>query len=359
MNTPRTPIKVLISEDSPTSRDLLVHIFNSDPGMRVVDAVSNGEEAVEAVGRCHPNLVMMDVHMPKLDGFEATRRIMTTRPVPIIIVSETLVDQVSATFQAIEAGALAFMRHPPGLGHPEYTAAAAELILLARLMAEIRVVRRWASPGRGKAITNAKDSAVNIAPADIRLISIGASTGGPIVLQGILAALAPGLDVPVLVVQHIAQGFTHGLADWLGQTCGLPVHVAADSEPALPGRVYMAPEDFHMGVNRHGRITLAKGPPEHGLRPSVSYLFRSAAGAYGPNVVGVLLTGMGRDGAEELKLMRERGAITIAQDESSSVVHGMPGEAIRLDAAGYVLSPERIAALLSRLLAKEGASHDR
>ena len=359
MKTPRPPIRVLISEDSPTSRDLLVHIFNSDPGMRVVDAVSNGEEAVEAVGRSNPNLVMMDVHMPKLDGFEATRRIMSTRPVPIIIVSETLVDQVDATFQAIEAGALAFVRHPPGLGHPEYTAAAAELIMLARLMAEIKVVRRWARPAREKAITSAKDSAVNIAPADIRLISVGASTGGPIVLQGILSALAPSLKVPLLIVQHIATGFTQGLADWLGQTCGLPVHVAADGEMVLPGHVYMAPEDFHMGIHRHGRITLVKGAPDHGLRPSVSHLFRSAAEAYGRNAVGVLLTGMGRDGAEELKLMREKGAITIAQDESSSVVHGMPGEAIRLDAARFVLSPERIATLLIRLLANESVGHDR
>jgi two-component system chemotaxis response regulator CheB len=354
MNNPRSPTP---DPRSPIpARDLLVHIFSSDPEMRVVGAVSNGEEAVEAVGRCRPNLVMMDVHMPKMDGFEATRKIMTTRPVPIIIVSETLVDQVAATFRAIEAGALAFVRHPPGIGHPVHSAAAAELLLLAKLMAEIKVVRRWGRPAREMPARQARDTAPGIEPADIKLIAIGASTGGPIVLQGVLSALAPDLRVPVLVVQHIAPGFTQGLAEWLGQTCGLPVHVATHGELALPGHVYLAPDGLQMGISRLGRIMITSAPAEHGLCPSVSYLFRSVAGEFGPNAVGVLLTGMGRDGADELKLMRDMGVVTIAQDESSSVVHGMPGEAIRLDAAKYVLPPEGIAALLIRLLGKQG--HD-
>jgi two-component system chemotaxis response regulator CheB len=348
------PIRVLISEDSPTSRDLLVHIFSSDPDMRVVGTAGDGEEALEAVRRCRPDLVMMDVHMPKMDGFEATRRIMTTTPVPIVIISETLVDQVAAMFRASEAGALAFTRHPPHVNHPEYAAAAADLLQLARLMAEVRVVRRWSKPGEAKPPGRIAMPAPGVRPADIGIIAIGASTGGPIVLQGILTALAPVLRVPVVVTQHMAEGFIEGFAEWLGQTCGLHVHVATGGEPMLPGHVYLAPEQRHLALQGRGRIRLVQGPAEHGQCPSISFMFRSVAEAYGPDSAGVLLTGMGRDGADGLKVMKESGAVTCAQDEASSVVHGMPGEAVRLDAASHVLEPEAIAALLAKLIEARG-----
>jgi two-component system chemotaxis response regulator CheB len=152
-----------------------------------------------------------------------------------------------------------------------------------------------------------------------------------------------------LIVQHIAAGFTQGLMEWLAQSSGLPVHVPIHGQNVLPGCVYMAPDGLHLGISADGRVQLRADAPENGLRPSVSYLFRSVANAYGPRAVGVLLTGMGKDGACELKLMRERGALTIAQDRDTSVVHGMPGEAIRLGGAGYVLPPEKISAALASL----------
>lgn len=347
-------INVLISEDSPTSRDLLIHIFNTDPEIHIIGAVSNGEEAVSAVARRKPDVIMMDVHMPGMDGFEATRRIMERQPVPIVIVSETLVDQVAATYLAIEAGALAFVRHPPGPGHPDHAASVAELLQIVKLMAEVKVVRRWNRQDRKKSIPAADDAGIRITPTDVRLIAIGTSTGGPIVLQHLLSVLAPALNVPLLIVQHIAPGFVQGLTEWLGQSCGLPTHVATDRELMLPGHVYIAPENFHMGIDRNGRVKLNDGAPEHGLRPSVSYLFRSVAEVLGPNAAGVLLTGMGKDGAEELKLMKDKGAVTIAQDEQSSVVHGMPGEAIRLNAAAFVLPPDKIAAVLTNLANHRG-----
>ena len=169
-------------------------------------------------------------------------------------------------------------------------------------------------------------------------------------LQRILSHLPGNFPVPVLIVQHIAAGFTSGFVEWLAQSSNLPVRIAEHGEHVLAGHCYVAPDGFHMKVIGGGQIWLSKEEPENGLRPSVSSLFRSVAKMYGASAVGVLLTGMGKDGAQELKLMKEHGAITFAQDQESSVVHGMPGEAISLGAATYVLSPEKIAASLTSLV---------
>jgi two-component system chemotaxis response regulator CheB len=163
------------------------------------------------------------------------------------------------------------------------------------------------------------------------------------VLQTILASLPKDFSVPILIVQHIAHGFLPGLVEWLNQTTGLQVHIAAHGVCPLPGHVYFAPDDLHMGVSSSGRIFLAREEPENGLRPAVSYLLRSLAEVCGPNALGILLSGMGRDGAMELRLMKDRGATTIAQDRESSVVHGMPGEAIQLGGVTHVLAAEKIA----------------
>ncbi|MBI2994911.1 MAG: chemotaxis-specific protein-glutamate methyltransferase CheB [Gammaproteobacteria bacterium] len=348
-----TFIRVLVVEDSPTMRELLCHVLEADPAIRVVKTVCNGEEAVAAVTHCRPDVITMDVHMPRMDGFDATRRIMATRPVPIIIVSGTLTDQVAATFRAIEAGALAFVRHPSGPGNPDHEGAAAELVQMVKLMSEVKVVRRWLTHGKLAVSTSVQGAGAKIVPGEVKLVAVGASTGGPAIVQSILSMLPGRLRVPMLVVQHIAAGFVAGFAEWLDQSCGLPVHVAQNGEIPMPGHVYIAPEGAHMGIDRSGRIALSDAAPDHGLRPSVSHLFRSVAAAVGPDAIGILLTGMGKDGAEELKLMKDRGAITIAQDQQSSVIHGMPGEAIRLEGAAYVLAPDEIAALLTGLALKE------
>ena len=185
----------------------------------------------------------------------------------------------------------------------------------------------------------------------IRLVVIGASTGGPPVLHTVLAGLSKPFPVPIVIVQHISSGFVQGLVDWLNTTTGMPVRLARHGEVVQPGTAYVAPDGGQLRVEGDGRVVCGPEPAEHGLRPSVSFLFRSVAKNYGAQAVGVLLTGMGRDGAEELKLMRDRGAVTIAQDEESSIIHGMPGEAIRLGAAVHVGNPERIAALLQSLVA--------
>ena len=186
-------------------------------------------------------------------------------------------------------------------------------------------------------------------PSRVRIIAIGASTGGPPVLQGILAALPKDLPVPILIVQHMAAGFTQGFVQWLAQSSSLPIHLAMHGEHIRPGHVYVAPDEFHLRIERGDTAVLRKDEPEHGMRPSVSYLFRSVRETYGGDVVAGLLTGMGRDGADELRLLKDKGALTFAQDKDSCVVHGMPGEAIRLDAATLVLTPQKIAAMLAHL----------
>ncbi len=350
-------IKVLIVEDSPVVREFLVHILSSDKKIQVIGTANNGKEAIEAVKRRKPDIITMDITMPMMNGFDATRRIMETNPTPIVIVTGTYDTKEAATiFRAMEAGALAIVPRPEGIGHPGHKAAADELIRTVKLMSEIKVVRRWHRPGRKTKIP-AVMPLVRVEPgkieAEVRIVAIGASTGGPLALLTILSRLPKDFPVPVLVTQHMAAGFIHGFAEWLGQRSDLPVHVATHGEHILPGHIYIAPDGSHMGVRIGGQVILSKDEPENSLRPSVSYLFRSIVDLYGQNAAGVLLTGMGQDGAEELKRLKEKGAVTIAQDKESSVVHGMPGQAIKLDAATYVLSPEGIATALIGIVNKE------
>lgn len=342
-------IKVLVVEDSPVVREFLVQILSSDPAIHVIGTADDGERAIEAVERDRPDVITMDIHMPKLDGLQATRRIMETHPTPIVIVSGSSDPEVSTTFRAIEEGALAVLCRPAGVGHPNHAKTAAELVQTVKLMSEVRVVRRWAQM-RNETFRSQQPRPV-VAPTtgEVKVIAIGASTGGPPVLQTILAGLPKDFPLPILIVQHIAAGFTQGLIEWLAHSSALPIHVAAHGEIVGPGHVYVAPDALQMKVEHGGTIALVGSAQENGLCPSVAFLFRSLAEVYGGKVVAGLLTGMGRDGAEELKLLREKGAVTFAQDKESSIVHGMPGEAIKLDAATLILPPDKIAGVLTSL----------
>ncbi len=339
-------IQVLIADDSAVARDFLVHLINNQPDMRVIGAAKNGAEAVAAVKSLHPNIVVMDSNMPVLDGFRATRQIMEEVPTPIVIISASLSpEEVSTTFKAVEAGALAVLAKPVGWGHPSFGPVSETFVQTIRLMSEVKVVRR-----RG-ASTRASKAAVVPERKNPRVqagvVAIGASTGGPQVIQTILSHLNPALAAPVLVVQHISPGFVQGFVDWLGKTTRFPVKLADAQEKLRPGQAYIAPDGVHLGLQGRGFLLLSKAPPENGLRPAVSYLFRSVAASYGRQAVGVLLSGMGRDGAAELRLLREAGAVTIAQDQDSAVIFGMPGEAVRLGAACHVAPPEEIARIIN------------
>lgn len=337
-------IKVLVVEDSPVVRELIVHILNSDPKLKVIGTAGNGKEALEFIRKQTPDVITMDIHMPVMDGFEATDNIMQVKPVPIVIVSASWEPaEVEKTFKAIEAGALTCVEKPLGLGHPDYEKISTKLIETVKAMADVKLVRRWARP---KAPLTVPPVQIKKTPEHLKVIAIGASTGGPPALQTLLSTLPDSFSVPILIVQHIAPGFLPGLTEWLGQSTKMPVRIAAHKESLSPGTVYFAPDGKQMGVDLKGRLSLSEDKTGNGLCPSVGCLFRSVTERYGADAIGILLTGMGKDGAEELKLMRDNGAITFAQDKETSVVHGMPGEAISLGAAMHVLPPVRIAEML-------------
>lgn len=344
-------IRVLVVDDSPFVRDFITHILESDPAIRVIGTARDGEEAIRAIAENRPDVVTMDVHMPKMDGYEATRIIMETVPIPIIIVTASLdPGEVAKTFRALEAGAIAIVARPAGIGYPGHEKTAKELIRYVKAMSEVRPIRRWPRAAKGETAPCVPETALLMKPPAIGLVAIGASTGGPSAIQRILAALPRDFPLPLLVVQHMARGFIGGFAAWLTQSAGIPAKVAVHGEQAGPGRAYVAPDGFNMGVDREGRIELVRGEGGIGHCPSVAHLFRSVAGVYGKRSVGILLTGMGKDGAAELLMMKEHGAVTIAQDKASSVVYGMPGVAENLNAATFVLPLDSIAVMLKRLV---------
>ena len=343
-------IRVLVAEDSAVTREYLVYLLGRDPGLEVAGAARDGQEALDEAKRLRPDVILMDVHMPRMNGYEATRRIMEEAPVPIVMVSASLsMDETAMTFQALQAGALTVAEKPPGLDHPDHAAVARRLVETVKSMAEVKVVRRW--PRRERPALPPRPARPS--SRKVQLIAIGASTGGPAALSEILRGLPGDLGVPVLVVQHIAAGFVPGLTEWLEKQTPLTVKLAEAEETARPGVVYVAPDGWQMGVTKDFRIRLTKAPSLNGFCPSVDYLFRSVAEFHGHSAIGVLLTGMGRDGAEGLLHLRQAGGVSIVQDEESSVVFGMPGEAVRIGAAEFVLAPEEIAGAIRSITMRE------
>jgi two-component system, chemotaxis family, protein-glutamate methylesterase/glutaminase len=339
-------IRVLVAEDSAVTREYLVHLIERDPGVALAGLARNGEEAVELARSERPDVILMDVHMPRLDGYQATRLIMESTPTPIVMATASQSEvETHGGFHALQAGALVLVDKPPGPGDPSSEAGARELIRTLKLMSEVKVVRRWAARPRATAPAPAAPPGT----AAPRALAIGASTGGPPVVAELLRTLPSTVTTPVLVVQHIGAGFAAGFAEWLAAEVPRPVKLAEHGEPAQPGTVYVAPGAAHLGLTRGGRIALDRGVARHGFRPSISHLFDSVAAACGPAAVGILLTGMGRDGADGLRRLRDAGALTVAQDEATCIVYGMPREAVRLNAARHVLPPAEIATLLRSL----------
>ncbi|MBM4055133.1 MAG: chemotaxis-specific protein-glutamate methyltransferase CheB [Planctomycetes bacterium] len=353
-------IKVLVVDDSPVAQELLVYILQNDPKITVIGRANNGKEALTFLQSKRPDIVVMDIQMPEMDGIEATRRIMETNPLPIIMVSSFWnPKEKEKTFIALDAGAVAFIEKPGGVQHQNHETTSRHLTNMVKLLSNSEFLR----PKADKAIqaTCIKNEVIlekdREAAGKLKLIAIGASTGGPQTIQMLLKNLNKKIPVPVLIVQHIAPGFVNGMVEWLAKTTSFAIHVAHDKENALPGHVYFAPDGHHMGVKSNLTIFLENNSvPENGVCPSASFLFRSVAENIREKAIGVLLTGMGKDGAQELKMMRERGAITIAQDKNTSIVYGMPAEAKKIEAATHILPIHDIPVILEKLTLNRCAS---
>jgi two-component system, chemotaxis family, protein-glutamate methylesterase/glutaminase len=362
-------IRLLVVDQSPAARERLRRLFDDVPDIDVVGEAGTVDKALRLFEEALPTTVVVDCDLPDPGSFAAVHEMMSLYRIPIVMLTKRDKDSLPALeAQALQAGAVALA--PWSTGDTSAGRDSREnLIRTVRAMSEVKVVRRR---GQGlkavpapDATATVKTATTNATPAPllpfvgerIEIVAIGASTGGPPVLQTILGGLSRRLPVPIVLVQHLSRGFQKSLVSWLSESTGTHIVVGEQGMPLDAGLIYLAPDDRHMVLDGSGHIVLNDDPPENGSRPSVSVLFRSVAQQYGPRAIGILLTGMGRDGAKELRLMRDRGAITIAQDEETSVVHGMPGEAIKLKGARFVLPPERVASVVEHHL--QGSSNGR
>lgn len=352
---PSGKVKVLIVEDSPVVQQLLAHIVGTDPRLELAGIAATGEEALRAVERIRPDVVSLDIRLPGIDGFEVTKRLMRHHPVPIVVVAADVHD-LDIPMRALQAGALTVVEKPVGLGRADYQAVARHLCAQLHGMSQVKVIRQRAerfAPRLAPSVS-APFTTMSPGPADGRYTALGlvASTGGPPALAKVLSDLPEVFPLPILVVQHIGAPFAAGFAQWLGTACPFPVELGDTGIRPLPGRVYVAPGDAHMTVER-GTIRLTGAPPVCGQRPSGDVLLSSLAAAYGAGAMGVLLTGMGEDGARGLLDMRRAGSYTIAEHASTAVIHSMPGAAVRLGAAVEELPLPQVAPRLAALASQQ------
>ncbi|MGB1285977.1 MAG: chemotaxis-specific protein-glutamate methyltransferase CheB [Aggregatilineales bacterium] len=357
-------VRVLIAEDSPTVRRYLRHLITEAPGMKVIGEANDGEEAVRMVQRLQPDVVSMDINMPVLDGLEATRQIMNFCPTPVVVVSGLLDIDIHLSMNALQAGALAVVGKPPDKRSPEFPARLQQLLTTLKAMSRVHVIARrdfqhideelyethGTRPTWGSRPSRPSRPIRRTRP---EVIAIGASTGGPGALHRILSTLPDNLAVPIVIVQHMPDDFITGMARWLNNNTNLSVSVARDGRILRPGMVAIAPGDMHLEVSRYGTeilLKLDKNPGTSRYQPSVDVLFDSIAKQCGSAAVGVLLTGMGDDGARGLLAMRRAGAYTLVQDEASCTVFGMPHAAIEMGAAEKVKALSNLPAELLKLL---------
>lgn len=339
------PIKVFIVDDSRVARELLTHIIETDPQIKVVGFAENGPDALQWLQNHSCDVITMDIQMPILNGFDVTQKIMETKPTPIVIVSGAYTNtDKQMSFRALEAGALAILEKPIGFTNVIHSEKAKELIETIKTISEIKTVKRASKP--------TKSDSTSFIPKEkkgetIKAIAIGASLGGPLAICKILSELPETFPVPIYIVQHIAAGFTEGFSKWLQGHAKLRISVAQHQQKAEPCNAYIAGDNCQMVIQSGDVINLVE--TQH-KQPSVGSLFKSMAETYGPNCAGVILTGMGTDGAKELLLMKQKGALTIAQDEQSSLMFGMPKEAIFLGAAEHIMPLENISSMLNDLV---------
>lgn len=347
------PIKILIVDDSRVSRELMTHLLTVDDHFKIIGTAENGVEALEFIKKNPPDMVMTDIVMPKMNGFDLTKKIMETHPMPVIVVSGVYNrEEIRKSFQAIDAGAIAILEKPRGMVDAQFADTTRFIAETVKLMTHLRLVgkKHETKLGADKSTTHS-DRLMKLinerksASEKIGAVAIGSSVGGPKALQTILSGLAAPVSAPIFIVQHISPGFAQGFADWLGACTKLPVQIPKNGEKANPGHVYIAPDHFHMEVLHGGIISLVQDKTQSPYVPSVGRLFKSVADAYGRNSVGMLLLGAGKDGSKDFQYMKDKGAFTIKEEDTEN-----QSEPLGIIGSKLVGSIEEIALALKLLI---------
>jgi len=348
-------IKVIVIDDSFFMRKLLSDVLNSDPKIEVVAAAKDGKIGLERIKELKPDVVTLDYLMPGWNGLTALKMIMKEQPTAVVMVSAHTKKDAPITLECLKNGAIDYVLKPSGTISWDIEQVKDELLKRVRAAAEVDLKKL-------EALLKKKAKALVFKPRILvreKVVAIGASTGGPAVLELILKALPKNMPSAILIVQHMSKVFTKSFAERLDQACQVKVKEAEDGEEVIPGTVYIAPGGQHMTVERKqikgeikAIINLSKNPPVNKARPSVDVLMESVAEVYGGNAIGIILTGMGSDGVEGLGLIDKAGGETIAQDENSSLIFGMPKRAIEKNVVDEILPSSRIAGRILRLLTR-------
>jgi two-component system chemotaxis response regulator CheB len=339
----------MIVEDSHVVRHLLTHIISQDRHLTVAAAVGSAEEALAALPRVAPDVISMDIRLPGMNGLDATRRIMAEHPTPIVVVADAVEDDsLKISMNALRAGALSVVEKPTGTASEGYATLAHTICTQLRIMSAVSVIRqRGLVKPAASSVERIPETGETQRPD---IIGVGASTGGPPALAKFLGALPANFPVPILVVQHMGAAFMEGFASWLNAQTDLDVALARPGILPEPGHVYVAPGDKHLALSPGATLRLSADPPLGNQRPSANVLFQSLAGVAGAKALGILMTGMGEDGARGLAELRQAGGYTITEDESTCVVYGMPAAAVKLGASRARLPLDAIAPHLLQIV---------
>jgi two-component system, chemotaxis family, protein-glutamate methylesterase/glutaminase len=366
------PIQVLLVDDSPVVLIILKRLLDATPDIEVAGTARTGREALDLIPKIRPHVICTDLKMPGMDGIEFIREVMANYPRPILVLSAGVQPKdTQNVFRLLEAGAVDVLPKPLSGVTADFVTIKQELIAKIKVLAGVAVFRLHRRPNslsRNPLLSDyhpfnfaylsnsfpptsmTRNSDLQSSP--INIVGMGASTGGPQALRSILSEFPEDFPVPVLCVQHISLGFLTGLVDWLAAECRLPVSIAKTGEIIQPGRVYFPPENRHLEITASGRVICSLEPPCVGHRPSVTVMFNSIAKSYGSKSMGVLLTGMGKDGAQGMQAIAKAGGVTIAQNEATSTVFGMPKEAIELGAVRHILPIHAIGDAVTRSILK-------
>ncbi|MBD2775995.1 chemotaxis-specific protein-glutamate methyltransferase CheB [Iningainema tapete] len=337
-------IKVLLVEDSQISLVILKRILNSSPQIEVVGEARTGLEGLALIPQVEPDVICTDLYMPQMDGLTFTSEVMALYPRPILVISVSVQqDNTHQVFQLLNAGAVDIFPKPSAGLSFEDEQIKQDLINKIKILSGVKVLRK---KRQYPLLNNREIVHPFVQFIQPKIVVIGASTGGPQALEELFTALPSNFPVPIICVQHICVGFLQGLIDWLAKSCRLSIQIAVSGDLPKPGRIYFPPEKLHLKLDAMGRFVYSDAPPVMGHRPSITITFESVAQFYGKATMGILLTGMGRDGAQGMSAISATGGFTIAQDEATSVVFGMPKEAILLRAVKQVLPIQAIAPTL-------------